>query len=178
MSLPNGFWPVVQTFGIDKYHVVRQSPLLEYWEPVFPNDDIRNNNWPVFIEAVVMPKNQVPAGVSPATGDLLDIWPRRVVYYGGPVSRYYAPQYRKLIEDWAKAQGLAISTDLIPVQPNATGMRHPRSDFVWYIAYDEKRPQKRYRYIRKFGGANFSWVDYSFDNWKYANFHRQNPTVT
>lgn len=180
MALPNGFWPVVQTFGVDQYRVVRQNPYLEAWYPYFPNDDVNNSNWPVFIEAAVLPKNQVPRGAFPATGDLLDIWPRKVVYYGGPVSRYYAPQYRKLIEDWAKGQGLAISTDIIPVQPNsiAAGMRHPASDFRWYIAYNEQRPQKRYRYVRKYGGNNFAWVDYSYDNWKYKNFKRANPTVT
>lgn len=177
MSLPNGFWPVVQTFGIDQYQSW-SNPFRESWQPYFPNDDIRNSNWPVFIEAAVLPQSQVPRGVFPATGDLLDIWPRKTVYYGGPVARYYAPKYRKIIEDWAKAQGLAISTDVIPVQPNAPGMYHPSTDFKWYIAYNEPRPQKRYRYVRKHGNRNFSWVDYSFDTWKYANFHRQNPTIT
>ena len=178
MALPNGFWPIVHTFGIDKYQVKRKNPLVEYWEPIFNGDDLKGPNWPMFIEAVVMPKAQVPRGVFPATGDLLDIWPRGVVYYGGPISRYYAPEYRNLIEAWAKNQGLAISTDIIPVQPNATGMRHPATDFRWYIAYNEQRPQKAYRYIRKFGGNNFAWVDYSYDTWKYKNFKRANPTVT
>ena len=178
MSLPYGFWPVVQTFGVDQYRVVRQSPLLEAWQPYYSNDQVNNPNWPVFIEAAVLPKNQVPAGVFPATGDLLDIWPRRTVYYGGPIARYYAPQYRALIENWAKSQGLAISTDIIPIQPNAPGMYHPASDFRWYIAYNEPRPPKRYRFVRKYGGSNFNWVDCSFDTWKYRNFHRINPTVT
>ncbi len=180
MSLPDGFWPVVQTFGIDQYNVVKTSDgrSVERWQPYFPNDDIRNSNWPVFIEAVVMPKGQVPRGVYPDTGDLLDLWPRGTVYYGGPVARYYAPNYRKIIEDWAKSQGLAISTDIIAVQPNAAGMRHPRTDFVWYIARNEQRPQKRYRYLRRLGYPNFNWIDYSFDTWKYANFHRNNPKVT
>lgn len=180
MSLPNGFWPVVQPFGVDQYRVVRQNPFLEAWNAFFPNDDSRNSNWPVFIEAVVMPKKDVPRGVFPATGDLLDIWPRKVVYYGGPISRYYAEGMRRSFEAWAASQGLACSTDIIPIQPNsiAQKMAHPRGDFVWYVAYNEVRPQKRYRYVRSYGSPSFRWVDYGFDTWKYKNFHRANPNVT
>lgn len=180
MSLPSGFVPVVQTFAIDQYFTNKNSAgkIIEHWQPYFYGDNERDPNWPIFIEAAVLPKNEVPRGVFPATGDLLDLWPRKMVYYGGPIPRYYAPQKRKLIEDFAKERGWAISTDVIPVQPNAAGMRYPRNDFGWYIAYNEQRPQKRYRYLRRFGEPNFKWLDYSFDTWKYANFHRANPNVT
>lgn len=178
MSLPNGFWPVVQTFGIDQYQVVKQNPFTEYWRPYFANDTVNNTNWPVFIEAVAMPRSQLPPGVMPGVGDLLDIWPRQLVYYGGPIARYYAPQYRKLFEDWARSQGMVADTDIIPVQPNTSGMAHPSTNFAWYVARNEQRPQKRYRYLRRFGSPAFSWIDYSFDTWKYSNFHRQNPNVT
>jgi len=178
MSLPNGFWPVTQTFGIDQYRVVRQNPLLEAWQPYFPNDDARNSNWPVFVEGVAIPRGQVPRGVMEGTGELLDIWPR-TVYYGGPVARYYAEGYRRLFENWAHSLGMAADTDVIPVTPNSPqfGIGHPRTDFVWYVA-NESRPPKRYRLLRPFGGQQFHWVDNSFDTWKYKNFHRLNPSIT
>lgn len=174
MSLPNGFWPVVQTFGVDQYRTF-QNPFRESWQPYFPNDSPSNLEWPVFIEGVIIPKNQVPRGMLSGVGDLLDIWPR-TVYYGGPVARYYAENYRRSFEAWARSIGMAYDTDVIPVQPNANGMRHPRTDFVWYWA-QEQQPPKRYRYVRPYGGY-FHWVDYSFDTMKYKNFHRQNPSVT
>lgn len=175
MSLPNGFWPVIQTFGIDQYRTFG-NPVREAWQPYFANDDPTNSNWPVFIEGVVMPQSQVPPGMISGVGDLLDVWPR-TVYYGGPVSRYYAESYRRSFENWARSSGWAYDTAVIPVQPNANGMRHPRTDFVWYWA-QESRPPKSYRFVRPYGSSNFHWVDYSFDTWKYKNFHRQNPNVT
>lgn len=176
MSLPNGFWPVVQTFGVDQYRTF-YNPYRESWQPYFANDDAHNSNWPVFIEAVAMPRSQVPRGMVEGVGDLLDIWPRAVVYYGGPIARYYAESYRRSFESWAHGMGWACDTDIIPVQPNTYGMRFPSNDFKWYVAYNEQRPQKRYRFVRPYGGSNFHWVDLSFDIWKYANFHRQYPNI-
>ena len=174
MSLPNGFWPVVHTFGIDQYRVVSRSPLREAWQKYWWNDSPKDPNWPVFIEGVVMPKTQAPRDWL-VMGGLLDRFPRRV-YYGGPINRAWAPDYVKLFENWAKSLGYAYETAVIPVQPNATGMRHPRTDFVWYIA-DETRPPKRYRYMRNYGSNSFHWVDLGLDTDRYQNFHRQNPTV-
>ena len=177
MSLPNGFWPVVQTFGVDQYRTFG-NPVHEAWQPYFPNDDPSNGSWPVFIEGVVMPQSQVPAGMVSGVGDLLDIWPR-TVYYGGPISRSGAEAYRQLFENWARSNGWAYDTDVIPITPNSPqfGIAHPRTDFVWYWD-QESRPPKRYRLVRPYGRNNFHWVDNSFDTWKYKNFHRQNPTVT
>lgn len=173
MSLPNGFYPVLQTFGVDQYRTF-QNPFRESWQPYFSNDQPGNQEWPVFIEGVAIPKSNVPPGKLSGVGELLDIWPR-TVYYGGPIARYYAEGYRRAFEAWARSRGMAYDTDVIPVQPHAAGMLHPRRDFVWYIA-NEVRPPKRYRLVRPYGG-NFHWVDVSFDTWKYKNFHRQNPTV-
>jgi hypothetical protein len=177
MSLPNGYWPVVQTFGIDQYRTFN-NPFRETWQPYFANDDPNNSNWPVFIEGVAIPRSAVPAGMIEGVGDLLDIWPR-TVYYGGPCARYYAPQYRAIFENWAHSLGMACDTDVIPVTPNypSFGLAFPSTNFTWYVA-TETRPPKRYRLMRNFGAAQFHWVDNSFDTWKYKNFHAQNPTVT
>jgi hypothetical protein len=163
MSLPNGFYPIVHTFGVDRYRVTSRSPLRESWQKYWWNDDPRDPNWQVFVEGVL--------------GTTLDKWPR-TVYYGGPCSRAIAEDYRRLFERWALSSMHSIaSTDIIPVQPNASGMRYPRTDFAWYIA-NETRPPKRYRYIRRDGSGYFYWVDNSFDTMKYAEFHRLNPNVT
>jgi len=172
-SLPNGFWPVVHTFGVDQYRVV-QNPRRELWNRYWWNDSPTDPNWPVFIEGVILPKNQVPSSWK-IMGGLLDRFPRQV-YYGGPISRTMAAQYRKIFEDWAAGMGMAYETAIVPVQPNATGMRHPRTDFVWYIA-NESRPPKQYRYLRNYQQPSFRWIDLGLDTWKYANFHRQNPNV-
>lgn len=172
MTLPAGFYPVVQTFGVDQYRVVGGR---EYWTKYWWNDTPSDPNWPVFIEGVVVPKAQAPKNWN-VFGGLLDSWPR-TVYYGGPITRSLANDYRKSFEKWAKEKGYAYETDVIPVQPNKTGMRHPRTDFVWYIA-SETRPPKRYRFVRGVNQNNFRWVDFSFDPYKYANFHRLYPTVT
>jgi hypothetical protein len=175
MGLPNGWWPVQQTFGLDQYRTF-QNPFRETWQQFFPNDTPGNVNWPVFIEGVAIPKNKVPPGMLSGVGDLLDIWPR-TVWYGGPVTRYYAEGYRRIFEQWARAQGMAYDTEIIPVNPNAPWLPWPKSDFAWYTAY-EVRPPKSYRLVRAFGQPNFRWVDVSFDTWKYKNFHRMNPTIT
>ncbi len=171
MGLPRGFYPVVQTFGVDQYRTF-QNPYRETWQPYFPNDQPGNSNWPVFIEGVIAPRRP---GLLSGVGDVLDTWPR-TVYYGGPVARYYAENYRRSFEAWARSLGMAYDTDVIAVQPNATWLApHPRTDFVWYIA-NEQRPPKRYRLVRPYGG-NFHWVDLSYDTMKYKNFQRLNPTV-
>lgn len=173
-ALPNGFWPVVHTFGQDNHRVLsnpRRESFTKYWW----NDDPKDPNWNVFIEGVVKPTSQAPRNWR-IMGGLLDSWPR-TVYYGGPTSRVMAPQFRKSFEDWAKSLGYAYETAIVPVQPNASGMRHPSTNFVWYIA-NETRPPKSYRYVRDYNGnGSFRWVDQSFDTWKYANFHQQNPNV-
>lgn len=174
MSLPNGFWPIVHTFGVDNYRLISQSPFRENWNKYFWNDSPTDPNWPVFVEGVIMPKSQAPSGWR-GTGGLLDRFPRRV-YYGGPVTRLFAQDYRRVFENWANSLGYAYETAIVPVQPNATGMRHPRTDFVWYVA-DEARPPKQYRYVRYYDQPNFKWIDLGFDTWKYSNFHRQNPNM-
>ncbi len=173
MSLPNGFWPIVHTFGIDKYRVLQQSPLREQWQRYWWNDSPTDPNWPVFVEGVVMPKSQAPRDWY-AFGGLLDRFPR-TVYYGGPITRAWAPDYVKSFQNWAKGLGYAYETAIVPVQPSAAS-RHPRTDFVWYIA-NETRPPKRYRYVRHLDANNFRWVDLGFDTNRFANFHRQNPGV-
>lgn len=174
MSLPNGFWPIEHTFGVDNYRVISQSPFRESWNKYFWNDSPTDLNWPVFIEGVIMPKAQAPRDWM-VMGGLLDRFPR-TVYYGGPITRSLARDYRQVFENWAKSLGYAYETAIVPVQPNATGMRHPRTDFVWYVA-NETRPPKRYRYVRYYDTPSFRWIDLGLDTWKYANFHRQNPNV-
>lgn len=172
-GLPYGYWPVVHTFGVDNYRVL-SNPTRETWSKYWWNDSPTDPNWPVFVEGVMIPKNQAPRGWQ-TTGGIIDRFPR-TVYYGGPISRLMSDQYRKIFENWAAGQGMAYETAIIPVQPNASGMRHPNTNFVWYIA-NESMPQTRYRYVRNYGTNNFRWVDLGIDTWKYANFHRQNPRV-
>jgi len=172
-ALPNGFWPVEHTFGIDNYRVL-SNPRRELWSKYWWNDSPSDPNWPVFIEGVIVPQSQAPWNWR-IMGGLLDRWPR-TVYYGGPIARHMAPQYRKIFEDWARGRGDAYETAIVPVQPNAYGMRHPNTSFVWYIA-NESRPPKRYRYLRNYGTSNFRWIDLGLDTWKYANYHRQHPNV-
>ena len=172
-SLPYGYWPIVHTFGIDNYRVVQQNPIHEQWNKYWWNDSPTDPNWPVFIEGVAVPKSQAPRDWW-VMGGLLDRFPR-TVYYGGPITRAWAPDYVRLFQNWAKGRGMAYETAVIPVQPSAA-YRHPRTDFVWYIA-EETRPPKRYRYIRHYGTSNFRWVDLGYDTDKYAAFRRQNPTV-
>lgn len=175
MSLPYGFWPVVHTFGIDGYRVVSRSPLHEQWHKAFWNDSPTDPNWPVFIEGVVMPQSQAPRDWRVWPGAILDRFPR-TVYYGGPITRAWAPDYVRSFENWAKSKGYAYETAIVPVQPTGA-YKHPRTDFIWYIA-SESRPPTRYRYVRQYGSNTFRWVDAGFDYDKYAGFHRQNPTVT
>lgn len=173
MSLPNGFYPIEHTFGINNYRVLR-NPRREIFDKYWSNDDPRDQNWPVFIEGVVMPKSQAPKNWF-ALGGLLDMFPR-TVYYGGPITRDWAYKYAESFQQWAKSKDLAYDVAIIPVQPNASGMRHPSTDFKWYIA-NEQRPPTRYRYMRRYGDARFHWVDLGLDTDKYPNFHAQNPRV-
>jgi len=172
-GLPYGFWPIVHTFGLDQYRVIRRNPLREQWSKYFWNDSPKDPNWPVFIEGVAVPKSQAPRDWY-VMGGLLDRFPR-TVYYGGPISRAWAPDYVKQFENWAKGLGYAYEISVIPVQPLGA-YRHPSQTFTWYIA-NETRPPKRYRYIRAYDTSSFRWVDVGFDIDKYRNFHRQNPTV-
>lgn len=173
-GLPAGFYPVVHVFGVDNYRITQQNPLHESWNKMWWNDSATDPNWPCFVEGVIMPRSQAPSGWF-AVGGLLDKFPRRV-YYGGPTSRVLAPDYAKTFQRWAAGLGYAYETAIVPVQPNSAGMRHPVTDFRWYIA-DETRPPKRYRLIRAYGTNNYRWIDMGFDTDKYANFHSQNPTI-
>lgn len=167
MGLPNGFWPVVQTFGVDQYRTF-QNPFRETWQPYFYGDNPSSSDWPVFVEGVIVPRRP---GLLSGVGDVLDIWPR-TVYYGGPVARYYAERYRQQFEAWARGLNMAYDTAIVPVQPNANWLApHPSTEFRWYIA-NEKEPPKRYRLVRAFGSKNFRWIDVGYDTLKYKNFRR------
>jgi len=86
--------------------------------------------------------------------------------------RSAAAGYRRSFENWAASLGYAYETSVVAVQPNAYGMQHPRTDFVWYIA-TEQRPPTRYRFIRPYGGAYFHWTDQGYDSFKYGNYYNQ-----
>jgi hypothetical protein len=168
MTLPNGFYPIEHTFGLDNYRLVRGR---EVFSKYFWNDSPNDLNWPVFIEGIAVPKNQAPRDWR--TFGFLDKFPR-TVYYGGPITRSLAQDYRKSFEQWAKSKDYAYDTAIVPIQPNASGMRHPSTDFQWYLA-NESRPPKRYQYIRRYDGRGFHWVDKGFDTMKYADFYNQHP---
>lgn len=173
MSLPNGFYPIEHTFGINNYRTLK-NPTRELYDKYWYNDSPADPGWPVFVEGVVMPKSQAPRNWF-AVGGLLDMFPR-TVYYGGPITRDWAHIYVDSFQKWANSQNLAYETAIIPVQPDARGMRHPSHDFTWYIA-NESRPPTRYRYLRRYGDSKFHWINLGLDTWKYPNFHAQNPTV-
>jgi hypothetical protein len=168
-SLPNGFWPIVHVFGVDQYRIL-YNPYRESWSRRWWNDSPNDGNWPVFIEGVAVPQNQAPWDWR-TNGGLLDQWPR-TVYYGGPCTRSAAAGYRRSFENWAASLGYAYETAVVPVQPNVYGMRHPSTDFVWYIA-NEQRPPTQYRYIRPYNGNYFRWVDQGYDTYKYGNYYNQ-----
>lgn len=174
MSLPNGFVAIDHIFGVDNYRLISRSPFREQWNQYFWNDSPKDLNWPVFIEGVIVPKSQAPKNWR-IMGGLIDRFPRRV-YYGGPITRSLAQDYRRSFEQWAVERGYAYETAIIPVQPNVKGMRHPSTNFTWYIA-DEVRPPTRYRYVRYYNTPNFRWIDLGYDTMKYSDFYRQNPNV-
>lgn len=175
MSLPNGFWQIDHVFGLDNYLYRPNNNPSETWNQVWSNDSPRDPNWNVFVEGVAVPLAQAPRNWR-VMGGLIDHFPR-TVWYGGPITRDWAPSYVKAFQDWAASLGMAYETTVVPVQPNAYPMpRYPSQNFGWYIA-NEVRPPTRYKLIRKAGQNRFQWVDIGFDTFKFNDFHTKNPNV-